>query len=248
MSNEITKMDRTRRGSALAKTDNAWGLPTNDPSARTALAALTAYYGLDPILGDCTILGGKTLYITEAAYKKKLDELSVSRFNGRLFKWTKRPATKDEIESLGYKKPGARVWYVELYEPGSNVCVTSAYGEADTSNCTLQNVGKESGDPRTLNRMAIKRAQHECMRDVVSFRLPAQDEFEKKLGISMDQMMSSGVTVVADDGITPIETFEEQAEDNKEHVQNTMASKVVEVNMVEPEAQPEQEITADDDF
>lgn len=59
-------------------------------------------------------------------------------------------------------------------------------------------------------------------------------------------------------GILSIEMQEAFIEDNKsfdnvlnqnvEHVQNTMASKVVEVNMVEPEAQPEQEITADDDF
>lgn len=190
-----------------------WGLPT-DPVARQALVALTYYYGLDPAMGDVQILGGSTLYITAQSYIKKLEEVSDVRYGGKPFRWVKRPATPDEIETLGYAEtPGARVWFVELFAPDLDLPITTAWGEADVTNCTLQNASKVKGDPRVLNRMAIKRAQHECCRDVVTFKLPSPKEYEQKLGMKIEQLLESGVNVVTDDGLVAPgqqgETFEQ---------------------------------------
>jgi|GEM_PF-3253720 len=207
---------RVRAASDIQKF--GWGVP-NQPQARQALMAITAYYGLDHVMGDIIIMGGSTLYITMQAYMKKLEESSGIKYDGTPYRWVKRPATPDEIDSLGYGEiKGARVWFVELYPPEGNgeKPITSAFGEADTGNCSLQNISKKQGDPRVLNRMAIKRAQHACARDVVTFRLPAPAEFQEKMGIKIDEMLDSGVSVMIEDGIIDPTQIEQNFEAEKQ--------------------------------
>ncbi len=192
-----------RKEAAISMGKAGWGLPA-DPRQRSAIMSLTAYYGLDWVMGDILVLGGTTLYITAQAYMKKLDESAQAKYDGKSYRWTKRPCTPDEIDALGYGEvPNARVWYVELLPPEGcgEMPITSAFGEADVGNCQLQNISKLKGDPRVLNRMALKRAQHECTRDVVGFRLPSPADFKEKMGMAMDEMLKSGVQVVLDDGL-----------------------------------------------
>jgi len=207
----MQKAEKARKDAALAvQHESQWGLP-NDPNARKALMAITAYYGLDYVMGDIEILGGTTLYITEQAYKKKLEEKSLEVFNGKRCRWVKRPATPDEVEMLGYgDRDKPRVWWVEMYPPEGcgDLPLAHAYGEADKHNMTLQNSTKQTGDPRVLNRMALKRAEHECMREFVTFRLPTPADFESKMGMTMDDMLSAGVKVVLADGI--VSPFDKQ--------------------------------------
>jgi len=205
-----------RKDAARVLNNAGWGLP-QIKEARHALMAITAFYGLDPVMGDVMIMGGKTLYICEQAYKKKLDEIATEKFEGKPWRWVKRPATKEEVEAQGYAgRTNPRVWYVELYMPEGfgDQMVSSAFGEADIHNMALQNSTSQKGDPRVLNRMAIKRAQHECMRDVVVFRLPAPADFEKKMGMAMEKMLESGVNVMLDDGIIPSEHLQAEANGN----------------------------------
>jgi hypothetical protein len=203
----MEKATEARKGAAMSIQHDAagWGLPT-DSRARVALMAITAYYGLDPVMGDIIILGDSVLYITEQAYKKKLQEQSKAMFDGKQCRWIKRPATPEEVEMLGYgEREKPRVWYVELWPPEGcgTLPFAQAYGEADRHNMTLINSTKQTGDPRVLNRMAIKRAEHECMREFVTFRLPAPADFEATFGMAMDEMLQAGVQVVLDDGIMP---------------------------------------------
>ena len=195
--------EKKREQLAVRNYNNGWGLPA-DPRAAKALCALTAYYGLDPVMGDIIILGGKVLYICEQAYKKKLEEKAMTLNGGKPYRWRKRPATKEEMESMGYGEiDAARGWFVELLPPEGmgDGPITTAFGEADKFNCQLQNISKQVGDPRILNRMAIKRAEHECMRDVVTFRLPSPKEFTQLMGMAMEDMLKSGVSVMVDDGL-----------------------------------------------
>ncbi len=205
VSTSLAMADRAiekRRESATTLGKVGFGT-TSSPLVKKAMMAINYYYGLDPALGDVIIMGDK-MYITAQAYMKKLDERSSTNFKGMPFRWVKRVATKEELADQGYAdRKGARCWYVELYPPEGHgeLCITSAYGEADSKNCQLQNSSKEVGDPRVLNRQAIKRAQHECTRDVVVFRLPSPDEFEAKTSMALEEFTASGVQIILDDGL-----------------------------------------------
>ncbi len=191
-----------RKEAAMALGESGWGLPA-DARTRKALMAITQWYGLDPIMGDVIFLGNK-LYITEVACKKKLDDKTNKIYEGKPWRWRKRTATADEVEDLGYgKRQNPAVWYVELLPPEGhgNEVITTAFGECDAQNCGLQNISREQGDPRVMNRMAIKRAQHECSRDVAVFKLPSIDRFEEVMGMAMEEMMKIGVQVIVDDGL-----------------------------------------------
>ncbi len=208
----LDAMDKALEGKKdVVKAYNAggnWGMPS-DPAQRKCIQAITAYYGLDFIMGDVMILAGTKLYIGADGYRKRADAVSVERFGGKPFRWKKRPATETERKDLGYPDEKSRVWYVELYMPEGSVgneahaLITTAWGEANVANCTLQNASKIKGDPRILNRQAIKRAQHECLRDAVCFRLPVPAEFEKAMGVKLEEVLNSGVQVVTDDGMLP---------------------------------------------
>lgn len=207
---------RSHAAGAIQK--HGWGLPNNQ-QARQVLMALTAYYGLDPVMGDIIIMGGDTLYITMQAYMKKLEAAANIKYDGKPFRWVKRPATDAEIEALGYGEiETARVWFVALYTPGEidGPPITTAYGEADVGNVQLQNTSKVKGDPRILNRMALKRAQHACARDIVTFRLPEPAEFQKKMGMKMEEMLDAGVQVMLEDGIIDPAQIEQNIEAEKQ--------------------------------
>lgn len=162
---ELRKLPPAERR-AITTYQHGWGLPAGP--ARKALCAITQAYGLDPVMGDIMVMGGNTLYITASGCIKNVHK------DPRFRRWTKRPATKDEKIAQGYAEKDF-VWYVQLWfanADGTEYAATEAFGQCNPANCELINVSKQKGDPRIMNRMAIKRAQHECTRDVTSFNLP----------------------------------------------------------------------------
>jgi len=104
-----------------------------------------------------------------------------------------RPNPRDDLR--GFVGHGSRLWYVELWvrpwcylavSPGEAsaiavpvedaewYCAAASFGEANELNCDLTIAAggaKLKGDPRVLDRMAIKRGEHEALREVVSFTL-----------------------------------------------------------------------------
>lgn len=180
---------------AVTVYQQGWGLPAGP--ARKALCAITQAYGLDPVMGDIMVMGGNTLYITAAGCMKNVHK------DPRFRRWTKRPATKEEKASQGYDEADF-AWFVELWfvdVQGNEYVATEAFGQCTPENCQLQNMAKKVGDPRIMNRMAIKRGQHECTRDVTSFNLP------KIEGVEQEELLDADVRIVTDDGIR---TDEEQ--------------------------------------
>ena len=104
-----------------------------------------------------------------------------------------RPNPRDDQRNfVGH---GSRLWYCELWvrpwrylpvaagestaiaipvEGAEWYCAAAAFGEANDQNCDLTVAAggaKLKGDPRVLDRMAIKRAEHEALREIVSFTL-----------------------------------------------------------------------------
>ena len=179
---------------AVTVYQQGWGLP--EGVARKALCAITQAYGLDPVMGDITIMGGSTLYITAEGMMKKVHR------NPKFRRWTKRPATKEEKIAQSYDEHDY-VWYVQLWfvnDQGQEYAASEAFGQCNEQNCQLQNASKQKGDPRVMNRMAIKRAQHECTRDVDSFNI-----LEVQGMPSTKELLAADVHVVTDDGIQTTE-------------------------------------------
>jgi len=177
------------------------------------------YENLDPLMGDIEVLGDKLYLTATAFQKQMQSQVPliarrwVKRFATiaeydqlMLEPWRPNPR-EDQRGYMGY---GSRVWFVELWirpwrylavAPGESqalavpvegaewYCAASAFGEASEQNCMLENASKLKGDPRVLDRMALKRAEHEALREVVSFTLRGARN------VNQVQLLQAGVTL-----------------------------------------------------
>lgn len=215
-----TKADAVARASRTQ-----FGLMARGPAISAAVAALTLHYEMiDPLMGDLEVMGDR-LYLTASAYHKLFQSevpLCARRWVKRPAKESEyaemaltpwRAVSRES--NPGYVGRGSRLWYVELYirpwtyremPNGSGMAVPdgewflagATFGEANELNCELSVSAagaKLKGDARVLDRQAIKRAEHEILRETVSFVMRGQRTAE-----TLD-VFSAGVQISGEEPI-----------------------------------------------
>jgi hypothetical protein len=126
-----------------------------------------------------------------------------------------------EGQGDGYVGHGSRLWHIELQirawkeqqvaELAGGACfvravpdgewftISTAYGEASDLNCDLTIAAggrKLKGDARVLDRMAIKRGEHELIRECLSLTLRGARSLDQV------QLLGEGLRIASDDGIS----------------------------------------------
>ncbi len=217
-----TPADVAGRAVSIGKT--GFGVMAN-PKIRAVIAAICLQHPeIDPLMGDLEVLGSN-IYISASCWMKLLHSrvpIACRRWQKRIAttaeydtlgfeKWQ-----REETYQGGYMGRGSRLWWMELQmrpftdlktiqttggvfvvakPDGDWFTIAGEFGEANEQNVTLQNSSKLKGDPRVLDRMAIKRGHHACLQETVSFQL------EHTKDLDQVSLLAEGVRLIPEDSV-----------------------------------------------
>lgn len=169
--------------------------PTINEALMVAHAA--SKYGLDPLMGEVSVLGAK-LYTNLSGVRKSARD--IARKQGMRYLERTRPATEDECKAA-HVDASEHYWVCDIVIDGEESF--RGHGFASTQNVGIAAMfrnGQMVGfDQRVIRNMAENRA---CRRALVAcFGLPFSDEEEKQ---AFEAAPAAGLTVSPVTGLTSI--------------------------------------------